>query len=62
MSCTYLMAQGAHVISAHRYPLSPTPLPQGERGFKHSPLRYVPSPLAGEGQGEGSIFNNGVLK
>ena len=29
-------------------PLTPTPLPQGERGYQR-----FPSPLEGEGQGEG---------
>jgi len=33
-------------------PLTPTPLPRGERG-SHEPINSVPSPLEGEGQGEG---------
>ncbi len=34
-------------------PLTPTPLPRGERGYSHEPNNSVPSPLEGEGQGEG---------
>ena len=34
-------------------PLTPTPLPRGERGYSHDPISSVPSPLEGEGQGEG---------
>ena len=34
-------------------PLTPTPLPRGERGYSHEPSNSVPSPLEGEGQGEG---------
>src|SRR6185312_6845330 len=34
-------------------PLTPTPLPRGERGYSHEPINSVPSPLEGERQGEG---------
>jgi hypothetical protein len=34
-------------------PLTPTPLPRGERGYSHEFGNSVPSPLEGEGQGEG---------
>jgi ATP-dependent Lhr-like helicase len=40
-------------------PLTPTPLPQGERGFGPAGGDSVPSPLAGEGQGEGSTGLSG---
>jgi hypothetical protein len=36
-------------------PLTPTPLPRGERGYSHAPSNSVPSPLEGEGQGEGYV-------
>ena len=39
--------------SAIASPLTPTLLPRGERGFWRVESHSVPSPLAGEGQGEG---------
>ncbi len=35
-------------------------IPSRERGFGARLSAYVPSPLAGEGQGEGYLSNNGV--
>ncbi len=42
-----------HTLEAH--PSPPTPLPQGEWGAGRARCYGVPSPLAGEGQGEGSL-------
>ncbi len=42
-------------LALHRGPLTPTPLPRGERGYSHEPINSVPSPLEGEGQGEGYV-------
>ena len=39
--------------AAFASPLTPTPLPRGERGYSREPIHSVPSPLEGEGQGEG---------
>src|SRR5262245_6129427 len=46
---------------------SPNPLPQGERAFEPSDGNSVPSPLVGEGQGEGwprtrCILRNTLLR
>jgi hypothetical protein len=37
------------------HPSPPAPLPQGERGAGRAGCNVVPSPLAGEGQGEGAL-------
>ena len=46
-------AEGMKLEAAIASPLTPTPLPRGERGYSHAPINSVPSPLEGEGQGEG---------
>jgi hypothetical protein len=52
-------------------PLTPTPLPPsaqadirrlGERGFEREPSNSVPSPLEGEGQGEGASMQRSLWR
>ncbi|OPZ59605.1 MAG: hypothetical protein BWY86_01178 [Candidatus Aminicenantes bacterium ADurb.Bin508] len=43
-------------------PLTPTPLPRGERGFEFGISNSVPSPLEGEGQGEGASMQHALQR
>jgi hypothetical protein len=56
-----LAARAAAWVAEHQRPPHPVPLPQGERGPCVGCRQCVPSPLAGEGQGEGALSTRLML-
>ncbi len=50
------------MAQAFASPLTPTPLPRGARGFELGISNSVPSPLEGEGQGEGASMQRSLWR